>query len=72
MGSPCSFQVNRCEAVVVPPAKPTPHELKQLSDIDDQDLSNLYDPKYALNIIAYNKMRKIVDRNLPPVIDEVL
>ena len=29
--------MNRCEPELVPPAKPTPCELKQLSDIDDQE-----------------------------------
>ena len=31
------FTVRRCKPEVVAPAKPTPHEFKQLSDIDDQD-----------------------------------
>ncbi|KAB1205269.1 Benzyl alcohol O-benzoyltransferase [Morella rubra] len=31
------FTVRRCEPELVAPAKPTPHEFKQLSDIDDQD-----------------------------------
>ncbi|PON94765.1 Transferase [Trema orientale] len=31
------IQVNRCEPELVPPAKPTPRELKPLSDIDDQE-----------------------------------
>ncbi|CAH2062710.1 unnamed protein product [Thlaspi arvense] len=32
-----SFTVRRQEPILVRPAKPTPHELKQLSDIDDQE-----------------------------------
>ncbi|KAG6605171.1 Benzyl alcohol O-benzoyltransferase, partial [Cucurbita argyrosperma subsp. sororia] len=32
-----SFQVRRCQPELVAPAKPTPHEFKQLSDIDDQE-----------------------------------
>ena len=31
------FKVRRCKPEVVAPAKPTPHEFKQLSDIDDQE-----------------------------------
>lgn len=32
-----SFQVIRKNPELIPPAKPTPHELRPLSDIDDQD-----------------------------------
>ena len=31
------FTVRRCEPELVSPAKPTPHEFKQLSDLDDRD-----------------------------------
>ncbi|XP_054823741.1 benzyl alcohol O-benzoyltransferase-like [Prosopis cineraria] len=31
------FTVRRREPELIPPAKPTPHEVKRLSDIDDQD-----------------------------------
>ncbi|XP_057440721.1 benzyl alcohol O-benzoyltransferase-like [Lotus japonicus] len=31
------FNVRRCQPELVPPCKPTPHEVKLLSDIDDQD-----------------------------------
>ena len=31
------FKVRRCKPELVAPAKPTPHEFKQLSDIDDQE-----------------------------------
>ncbi|GMQ03828.1 hypothetical protein CsSME_00049478 [Camellia sinensis var. sinensis] len=34
--SPLSFSVRRCKPELLTPAKPTPRELKQLSDIDDQ------------------------------------
>ncbi|KAL7187846.1 hypothetical protein ACSBR1_037820 [Camellia fascicularis] len=34
--SPLSFYVRRCKPELLTPAKPTPRELKQLSDIDDQ------------------------------------
>ncbi|KAL4594564.1 hypothetical protein ACB092_12G028000 [Castanea dentata] len=32
-----AFTVRRCEPELVAPTKPTPHEFKQLSDLDDQD-----------------------------------
>jgi hypothetical protein len=31
------FTVRRCKPELVAPAKPTPHEFKQLSDVDDQE-----------------------------------
>jgi len=31
------FTVRRCQPQLVPPAIPTPHEVKLLSDIDDQE-----------------------------------
>ena len=31
------FNVRRCEPELVVPAKSTPHEFKQLSDVDDQE-----------------------------------
>ena len=31
------FKVRRCETELVAPAKPTPHEFKQLSDVDDRE-----------------------------------
>ncbi|GMH10520.1 hypothetical protein Nepgr_012361 [Nepenthes gracilis] len=34
---PLVFTVRRCEPVLVTPAKPTPREWKELSDIDDQE-----------------------------------
>ncbi|XP_077226157.1 benzyl alcohol O-benzoyltransferase-like [Tasmannia lanceolata] len=37
MASPLVFSVTRREPVLVTPAKPTPHEFKPLSDIDDQE-----------------------------------
>ena len=32
-----AFTVRRCEPELVAPTKPTPHEFKQLSDLDDQE-----------------------------------
>lgn len=37
MASSLTFKVRRHEPVLVAPAKPTPHEFKRLSDIDDQE-----------------------------------
>lgn len=37
MTSRLTFKVRRQEPVLVAPAKPTPHEFKRLSDIDDQE-----------------------------------
>ena len=31
------FKVRRCEPELVAPAKTTPHEIKQLSDVDDRE-----------------------------------
>lgn len=39
-----AFQVNRCEPDLIVPAKPTPHELKYLSDIDDQEALRIQVP----------------------------
>ena len=33
--TPLVFEVQRCEPELVAPAKPTPHEFKQLFDVDD-------------------------------------
>jgi hypothetical protein len=35
--TPLVFKVSRREPVLITPSEPTPHELKPLSDIDDQD-----------------------------------
>jgi hypothetical protein len=35
--TPLVFTVRRCKPELVAPARPTPHEFKQLSDIDDQE-----------------------------------
>lgn len=39
-----SFNVKRSEAVIIAPAKLTPHEVKSLSDIDDQAGLRFYSP----------------------------
>ncbi|KAM5584549.1 hypothetical protein ABKV19_004094 [Rosa sericea] len=53
MASPCSlaFQVNRTQPQLITPAKPTPHETKMLSNIDDQQGLRFQIPI----IIAYKK-----------------
>ncbi|OAY71025.1 Benzyl alcohol O-benzoyltransferase [Ananas comosus] len=40
--SSLTFAVRRSEPVLVPPAEPTPYELKPLSDIDDQESLRFY------------------------------
>ncbi|CAN0830052.1 Benzyl alcohol O-benzoyltransferase, partial [Linum grandiflorum] len=42
--SPLIFKVNRCEPELVRPARPTPHETKLLSDIDDQEVLRYHFP----------------------------
>ncbi|KAL9231686.1 hypothetical protein vseg_006881 [Gypsophila vaccaria] len=37
MTTPLTFEVRRRAPELIPPARPTPHEFKELSDIDDQD-----------------------------------
>ncbi|KAJ6752341.1 hypothetical protein OIU85_002743 [Salix viminalis] len=43
-----SFAVRRCEPEMVAPAKPTPHEFRQLSDIDRQLYLQFQSPHYNL------------------------
>ena len=37
-----TFKVRRCESELIAPANPTPHEFKQLSDMDDQESFRFY------------------------------
>ncbi|XP_059458324.1 benzyl alcohol O-benzoyltransferase-like [Corylus avellana] len=46
------FTVRRCKPELVAPAKPTPHEFKQLSDIDDQESLRFQIP--IIQIYRYN------------------
>ncbi|XP_038902629.1 benzyl alcohol O-benzoyltransferase-like [Benincasa hispida] len=46
------FKVERCEPEFVVPAKPTPHEYKQLSDIDDQESLRFQQP--IIQFYEYN------------------
>ncbi|KAF2288079.1 hypothetical protein GH714_004292 [Hevea brasiliensis] len=45
------FKVNRREPELLPPAKPTPHEFKPLSDIDDQESLRFHIP--TLQVYRY-------------------
>ncbi|XP_038902410.1 benzyl alcohol O-benzoyltransferase-like [Benincasa hispida] len=47
------FKVERCEPQFVFPAKPTPHEYKQLSDIDDQESLRFQQP--IIQFYEYNQ-----------------
>ncbi|XP_061950546.1 benzyl alcohol O-benzoyltransferase-like [Populus nigra] len=47
-----SFAVRRCEPELVAPAKATPHEFRQLSDIDRQLYLQFQSPHY--NLYAHN------------------
>jgi len=49
-----SFAVRRCEPELVAPAKATPHEFRQLSDIDRQLYLQFQSPHY--NLYAYNPL----------------
>ena len=44
------FTVRSCEPELVSPAKPTPHEFKQLSDLDDRDSL-----RFQIPIIQFHK-----------------
>jgi hypothetical protein len=46
------FTVRRCKPELVAPAKPTPHEFKQLSDIDDQEGFRFHVP--VMQVYRYN------------------
>jgi hypothetical protein len=46
------FTVRRCKPELVAPAKPTPHEFKQLSDIDDQEGIRIHVP--VMHFYRYN------------------
>ena len=50
------FTVQRCEPELIAPAKPTPHEYKLLSDIDDQATLRLQVP--GIKIYRYDPSMK--------------
>ncbi|XP_061988508.1 alcohol acyl transferase 1 allele GSa-like [Rosa rugosa] len=60
---PLAFQVNRCEPRLITPAKPTPHETKLLSDIDDKQTLRFHVPF----IIAYENNPSILLKQNDPV-----
>ncbi|CAI9107727.1 OLC1v1007161C1 [Oldenlandia corymbosa var. corymbosa] len=64
VSSPASvrFNVKRQRPVLVRPAKPTPHEIKLLSDIDDQ-----HGNRYQVAGIHFFKARRRSDNNDDPV-----
>ncbi|KAJ3680719.1 hypothetical protein LUZ60_016997 [Juncus effusus] len=57
--SSLTFQVNRRDAVLVPPSEPTPREFKRLSDIDDQEGLRFHIP--VIQFYRYNPSMKNQD-----------
>ena len=62
------FTVRRCEPELVAPAKPTPHEFKQLSDLDDRDSLRFQVP----NIQFYRYNPSMQGRDPVKIIREAL
>ena len=60
------FKVRRCEPELISPAKPTPHEFKQLSDVDDQER------EHVPNIILYRYDQSREGKDPVKVIREAL
>ncbi|XP_011085899.1 benzyl alcohol O-benzoyltransferase-like [Sesamum indicum] len=62
MASPnaLTFKVTRKNTELIPPAKPTPHEFKPLSDIDDQE-----GLRFQLPLIAFFPKNPAMDRKDP-------
>ncbi|MFQ6649081.1 hypothetical protein Gotur_022814 [Gossypium turneri] len=65
---PLAFTVRRCKPELVAPAKPTPHEQKLLSDIDDQESLRLQVPW----IQFYRYEPSMEGKDIAEVIKEVL
>ncbi|MFS7989995.1 putative benzyl alcohol O-benzoyltransferase [Helianthus anomalus] len=63
-----TFTVRRCAPELIVPAKPTPRELKPLSDIDDQERFRLQIP----DIFIYHRDPKMINKNPASVIREAL
>ena len=62
------FTVRRCEPELVSPAKPTPHEFNQLSDLDDRDSL-----RFQIPIIQFYKYNPLMQgRDTVKVIREAL
>ncbi|ESW19130.1 hypothetical protein PHAVU_006G098800 [Phaseolus vulgaris] len=66
--SSLKFTVRRCEPQLVAPAIPTPHELKLLSDIDDQEALRFHSP--AIQI--YGKQASMAEKDPVEVIRKAL
>ncbi|KAL9320351.1 hypothetical protein ACSQ67_012190 [Phaseolus vulgaris] len=66
--SPLRFTVRRCQPQLVPPAIPTPHELKLLSDIDDQEGLRYHTP----GIQIYGKQASMAEKDPVEVIRKAL
>ncbi|KAL0423386.1 UNVERIFIED_CONTAM: Benzyl alcohol O-benzoyltransferase [Sesamum radiatum] len=62
MASPngLTFKVTRQNPELIPPAKPTPHEFKPLSDIDDQE-----GLRFQLPLIQFFRRNPAMDRKDP-------
>nr|UUA44353.1 alcohol acyltransferase type III.2 [Vitis vinifera]UUA44357.1 alcohol acyltransferase type III.2 [Vitis vinifera]UUA44358.1 alcohol acyltransferase type III.2 [Vitis vinifera]UUA44360.1 alcohol acyltransferase type III.2 [Vitis vinifera]UUA44361.1 alcohol acyltransferase type III.2 [Vitis vinifera] len=66
--SPLVFSVNRCDPQIVRPANPTPREVKQLSDIDDQE-----GLRFQIPVIMFYRNNPLMDGKDPvKVIREAL
>ena len=50
------FTMRRCEPELVAPAKPTPHEFKQLSDLDDRESLRFHVP--IIQFYRYNSSKQ--------------
>jgi len=66
--SSLKFTVRRCEPQLVAPAIPTPHELKLLSDIDDQEALRFHIPMIQI----YGKQESMAEKDPVEVIRQAL
>ncbi|WVY92555.1 hypothetical protein V8G54_031643 [Vigna mungo] len=66
--SSLKFTVRRCQPQLVPPAIPTPHEVKLLSDIDDQEALRLH----VAMVQIYPKHASMAEKDPVPVIRQAL
>ncbi|KAL9320342.1 hypothetical protein ACSQ67_012181 [Phaseolus vulgaris] len=66
--SSLKFTVRRCEPQLVAPAIPTPHELKLLSDIDDQEALRFHIPMIQI----YGKQESMAGKDPVEVIRKAL
>ncbi|WVY92938.1 hypothetical protein V8G54_032026 [Vigna mungo] len=66
--SSLKFTVRRCQPQLVPPAIPTPHEFKPLSDIDDQEALRIHLPM----IHIYRKQASMAEKDPVQVIRQAL